>query len=120
MQELAMDDYLAGCRNLYSNGVLEIPDRRFSRGRAKLLGRLKKGRNIEIVDDKGTTHLSFRYDPQDIYGASTREGGHAGPGERVTWPLGNITILPAEGFPGLRWWIVSVGYRKYCNRRRGL
>ncbi len=54
------------CSRFPTEGFLAV-------GRA-LMAKLTKGKQIEIIDDKGT-RLSFPYDAQDIYGASTRPGG---------------------------------------------
>ena len=65
-----------------------------------LLRRLQRGKTIEIVDDRGT-HLSFPYDANDIYGVGLAlELGHMAAGQRTTWPLGGITLLPGESFSG--------------------
>lgn len=66
-----------------------------------LMSKLKKGQRLEIVDDRGT-HLVVPYKTSDIYGeVLALENGHLMPGQRSTWPLGNITILPGESLSGV-------------------
>ena len=66
-----------------------------------LLAKLKKGREIEIMDNRGT-RLCLPYKPHDIYGVGAAlETGHLRPGERSTWPLGEIVILAGDSFSGV-------------------
>ena len=62
--------------------------------------KLKRGKGLELVDDKGT-HLYFPYKPQDIYGGATLEVGHLEPGQRIAWPLNGFVILPEDSFSGV-------------------
>lgn len=66
-----------------------------------ILTKLKKAEEIEIIDDRGT-HLRLPYKHDDIYGlAPALESGHLRPGERSTWPLGEIIILAGDSFSGV-------------------
>lgn len=77
--------------------------------------KLNRGKKITIVDDQGTD-LSFPYDPQDIYGFATHETGHLEAGQRATWPLGNITILPGDSFCGTAMVNCLRGVAKFFDR----
>ncbi len=65
-----------------------------------VIAKLKKGKRLEFIDDK-ETRLSFTYKPWDIYNGGASEADHLEPGQRITWPLGNITILPEDSFSGV-------------------
>ncbi len=60
-----------------------------------MLAKLNRGKKLEIVDDKGT-HLYVHYKPWDIYTGGALKGDHIEPGQRITWPLGNITFMPED------------------------
>ncbi len=76
---------------------------------------LNRAEKLEITDDKGT-HLYFPYNPRDLYLGGSFEMDYVQPGQRITWPLGSLNILPGDSFSGVAMVDCIIGFPKIFER----